>query len=121
MKEIGYIYDRGEKVKYIPKEKNIICKVVDKIKDFDKLKYIKFLVEKVGNNLKEQIFVYKELLSVNFLSYLYNIKLEKRHYEIMVKILEKFFTLEFLKKPQKDYLIELKNRVMKKKIRDNFD
>ena len=121
MKEIGYIYDRGEKVKYIPKEKNIICKVVDKIKDFDKLKYIKFLVEKVGNNLKEQIFVYKELLSVNFLSYLYNIKLEKRHYEIMLKILEKFFTLEFLKKPQKDYLIELKNRVMKKKIRDNFD
>ena len=121
MKEIGYLYDRGEKVKYIPKEKNIICKVVDKIKDFDKLKYIKFLVEKVGNNLKEQIFVYKELLSVNFLSYLYNIKLEKRHYEIMLKILEKFFTLEFLKKPQKDYLIELKNRVMKKKIRDNFD
>ena len=121
MKEIGYLYNIGEKVKYTPKEENKVCKIVDKIKNFDQFKFIKFLVEKVNNNLKEQFFVFTQLISLNFLSHLYNDKLDERHYKIMIKILEKFLTFEFLNKEQKNYLNELKIRVIKKKKRDNID
>ena len=121
MKEIGYLYDREEKVKFIPKEENKVCKVVDKIKNFDMIIYIKFLVEKTGNNLKEQLMAYKEFLSINFLSRLYNNKLDGKHYKIMIYILDKFLTFEFLNQEKKNYLNELKNRVIKKKKRDDID
>ena len=121
MKEIGYLYDRGEKIKFIPKEENKECKVVDKLKNFDMIMYIKFLVEKTGNNLKEQLMAYKEFLSINFLSRLYNNKLDGKHYKIMLQILDKYLTFEFLNQEQKNYLNELKNRVIKKKKRDNIN
>ena len=121
MKEIGYLYYKGKKVKYSPNEKSKKCKVIDKIKDFDHFKFTKFLVENTGNNFKEQMVAYKQLRSLNFLYQIYNIKLDHRHYKIMLKILNKSLAFEFLSKDKKDYIIEIKNKVLKRKKRDNID
>ena len=121
MKELGYLYYKGENIKYIPKEGNKVCKVVDKIKNFDQFKYTKFLVEKTGHNLNEQMIAYKQLILVNVLYHIYNLKLDSRHYKIMLKVLDKCLTFEFLSKRKKDFIIELKNKVLKKKKRDNID
>ena len=67
MKEVGYLYFEKKRVQYTPKEKSRVCKVVDKLKDFDEYKYTRYIVEKTGNDLKEQIFAYKKMMSLNFL------------------------------------------------------
>ena len=79
------------------------------------------MVENTGNNFKEQMVAYKQLKSLNFLYQIYNIKLDNRHYKIMLKILDKSLTFEFLTKDKKDYIIEIKNKVLKRKKRDNID
>ena len=120
MKEVGYLYYIYKKQKYLPNEKSRKCKVINKIKDFDEFKYTKFLIEKTGNNLKEQIIAYRQLIALNFLYQIYNLKLDSRHYKIMLKILDSSLNFEFLKKEKKSYIIEIKNKVLKRKKRDNI-
>ena len=120
LKEMGYLYYFGQKVKNFTKAKNKVCKVVNKIKGFDFFKYVKFLIEKTGNNSKEQILAYKELTLLNFDYHLNNTKLEERHYNIIFKIFEKALAFEFLNKGQKNHLINLRNKVIDKKNKDNF-
>ena len=117
---MGYLYYFTPKVRNITKRSNKVCKVVDKIKGFDFFKYIKFLVEKTGKNIKEQTLAYKELTLLNFDEQLNKTKLEERHYNLMLKIVEKAVTFEFLNKYQKNHLIDLRNKIIDKKNKDNF-
>jgi hypothetical protein len=119
-KEMGYLYSFDPKVKDFPKVKNKICKVTDKIKGFDSMKYSKFLVEKAGNNTIEHILAYKGIMNANFDYYLNNTKLETRHYEIMFFILDNALKFSFLNKGQKNDLILLKNKVIERRRKDNL-
>ena len=121
MKEVGYLYFVYKKFEYLPNEKSKVCKSIEQIKDFDWFKYTKFLVENTGNNLKEQMVAFKQLISLDFLEQIDNKKLDDRHYKIMLKILDKSLTFEFLSEDKKDYIIEIKNKVLKRKKRDNID
>ena len=121
MKELGYMYFVYKKFKYFPNEKSKVCKETDKIKKFDWYKYTKFMVENTGNDLKEQLAAYKQLISLDFLYQIYNVKLDARHYKIMLKILDTSLSFEFLNKRKKDNLIELKNKVLKRKKINNID
>ena len=112
MKEIGYLYYKGKKVKYSPNEKSKKCKVIDKIKDFDHFKFTKFLVENTGNNLKEQMVAYNQITSLNFFYQINNKKMEKRHFKIMLKILDKSSTFEFLSQEKKEYIMKIKNKIL---------
>ena len=121
MKELGYMYFVYKKFKYFPNEKSKVCKETDKIKKFDWYKYTKFMVENTGNDLKEQLAAYKQLISLDFLYQIYNVKLDARHYKIMLKILDTSLSFEFLNTRKKDNLIELKNKVLKRKKINNID
>ena len=116
MKEIGYMYKIQQKKNIIEKS-NKICKVVDKLKNFDFFKFLKFLVEKTGKEEKEQIMAYKEITSINYDLHFNNIKMEERHYSILLYIFNKALEFEFLNKSQKDFLIHLKNKVLQKKYK----
>ena len=115
MNEFGYLYYKGNKVEYYYSKKRKECKAIDKLKDFDSFKYVKFLVEKTGNNFKEQFFAYRQLVKLNIIYHIYNVRLDERHFKIIQKILDKALTFEFLTKEQKDYLAELNNKVLKSK------
>ena len=121
MKQIGYLYFVYKKFKYLPNEKSKVCKAIDQLKDFDWFKYTKFLVENTGNNFKEQMVAYKRLMSLDFLDQIDNKKLDDRHYKIMLKILDKSLTFEFLSEDKKDYIIEIKNEVLKRKKSHKID
>ena len=121
MKEVGYLYFVYKKFEYLPNEKSKVCKSIDQIKDFDWFKYTKFLVENTGNNLKEQMVAFKQLISLDFLEQKDNKKLDDRHYKIMLKILDKSLTFEFLSEDKKDYIIEIKNEVLKSKKSHKID
>ena len=114
MKEIGYIYTLDQKKSKISLAKNSICKAVNKIKDFDFFKFLQYLVEKTGKDEKEQIMIFKEIISNNFPLYLNKIKMDIRQYQIIVYIIDKALEFEFLSKIQKDKLIYLKKGVNKK-------
>ena len=114
MKEIGYIYTLDQKKSKISLAKNSICKAVNKIKDFDFFKFLQYLVEKTGKDEKEQIMIYKEIISNNFPLYLNKIKMDIRQYQIIVYIIDKALEFQFLSKIQKDKLIYLKKGVNKK-------
>ena len=118
-KQIGYLYSFDPKVKDFPKLNNKVCKVIDKIKGFDVMKYTKFLVEKAGNNTKEQILAYNGIMNANFDYHLNNTKLETKHYDIMFFILDKALEFIFLSKGQKDDLIKLKIKVIERKSKNN--
>ena len=118
-KQIGYLYSFDPKVKDFPKLNNKVCKVIDKIKGFDLMKYTKFLVEKAGNNTKEQILAYNGIMNANFDYHLNNTKLDTKHYDIMFFILDKALEFNFLSKGQKDDLIKLKNKVYERKSKNN--
>ncbi len=121
MKQIGYLYFVYNKFEYLPNEKSKVCKAIDQLKDFDWFKYTKFLVENTGNNFKEQMVAYKRLMSLDFLDQIDNKKLDDRHYKIMLKILDKSLTFDFLSEDKKDYITELKNEVLESKKRNKID
>ena len=115
MKEIGYFYSFDDKRKESSKLKNKVCKSNNKIKDFSRFKFLKFLVGRVENNTKEQIYVYKEITTfIDYDYYLETFKMRKEHYEIMFYIFNKALNFEFLSPYLKYKIIKLKNRVIKK-------
>ena len=64
---------------------------------------------------------YKRLMSLDFLDQIDNKKLDDRHYKIMLKILDKSLTFDFLSEDKKDYITELKNEVLESKKRNKID
>ena len=115
MKEVGYVYFIGQKRKYFKKNENKVCKVIDKLKNFSKFKYIKFLVEKTGNNFKEQNFAYRQITELKFDNFFNNTNFNERHYNIVLKIFEQSLTFKYLNKKQKDYLILIRNKIIERK------
>ena len=79
------------------------------------------MAENTGNNFKEQLATFNQFMTLNFLYQIYNFKLNSRHYKIMLQILETSLTFEFLDQEKKDYIKEIKRKVLKRKKRDNVD
>ena len=121
MKEIGYLYSfEKKKIESLTIKKDNICKVVNKIKDFDYFKFIKFLVSKMGKGEKEQIMAYREITWIDYNNYFNNIRLEDIHYNILFYIFDKALEFEYLNKAQKDNLIHLKKIMIGKKVLNKF-
>ena len=121
MKELGYFYNLDDKRKEFSKLKNKVCKSNNKIKDLSPFKFLKFLVGRVENNTKEQIYVYKEITTlIDYDYYLETFKMRKEHYEIMFYIFNKALNFEFLSPYLKYKLIKLKNRAIKKQNKDIY-
>ena len=121
MRESGYFYSYGEENRVI-KNNNRKCKPNDKLKDFSTFKYIKFLVDKSSNNEKEKNNIYDELFFLGHTNYLRNdYKLEKRHYQILFFIYDKMLEWSELSKEKHDYIENLRNKTLEKKIKDNID
>ena len=121
MRESGYFYSYGEENRVI-KNNNRKCKPNDKLKDFSTFKYIKFLVDKSSNNEKEKNNIYDELFFLGHTNYLRNdYKLEKRHYQILFFIYDKMLEWSELSKEKHDYIENLRNKTLEKKIKDNTD
>ena len=119
MRESGYFYSYGEENRVI-KNNNRKCKPNDKLKDFSTFKYIKFLVDKSSNNEKEKNNIYDELFFLGHTNYLRNdYKLEKRHYQILFFIYDKMLEWSELSKEKHDYIENLRNKTLEKKIKDN--
>ena len=119
MKEIGYLYSLDNKKKEFPRLGNKFCKKLDKIKDFDFFKFLKFLVERVEKNKIEQNMAYKEIISIN-LDDLYNkTKIEQKHYQMIFYIFDKALQFKFLQKKQKAHLFKIKNEILKKNFKQN--
>ena len=121
MRESGYFYSYGEENRVI-KNNNRKCKPNDKLKDFSTFKYIKFLVDKSSNKEKEKNNIYDELFFLGHTNYLRNdYKLEKRHYQILFFIYDKMLEWSELSKEKHDYIENLRNKTLEKKIKDNTD
>ena len=120
MKELGYLYSFSEKGKEFPKLKNKICKVNDKLKNFDKFKFLKFLVDKTGNNYNEKLLAIKEVLPTNYDYYL-NTTLDERHYKILLHIFNKILEFDILDKHQRKYINVLINRTLSKRNKEKKD
>jgi len=121
MRESGYFYSYGEENRVI-KNNNRKCKPNDKLKDFSTFKYIKFLVDKSSNNEKEKNNIYDELFFLGHTNYLRNdYKLEKRHYQILFFIYDKMLEWSELSKEKHDYIENLRNKTLEKKIKDSTD
>ena len=121
MRESGYFYSYGEENRVI-KNNNRKCKPNDKLKDFSTFKYIKFLVDKSSNNEKEKNNIYDELFFLGHTNYLRNdYKLEKRHYQILFFIYDKMLEWSELSKEKNNYIENLRNKTLEKKIKDNTD
>ena len=121
MRESGYFYSYGEENRVI-QNNNRKCKPNDKLKDFSTFKYIKFLVDKSSNNEKEKNNIYDELFFLGHTNYLRNdYKLEKRHYQILFFIYDKMLEWSELSKEKHDYIENLRNKTLEKKIKDNTD
>ena len=117
MKEPGYLYTFSEKGKEFPKLKNKICKVNNKLKNFDKFKFAKFLIDKTGNNYNEKLLAVKEILPINYEYYL-NMTLDERHYKILLYIFDKILEIDILDKYQRKYINQMKNKTLEKKNKE---
>ena len=121
MREPGYYYSLHEP-NQINKVDNKICKVNNKIKGFSNFKLVKFLVEKSSSNDLEQNNIYDELFFVDHRYYLSDkYKLEKRHYQILFSIFDKMLEWKALSKEKHDYIVNLRNKTLEKKMKDNID
>ena len=121
MKEVGYLYTFEQKEKKIYKLENKVCRTINnKIKGFDFVKFLKFLVWKTGNDEKEQNMAYTEILSVNYDYLLNKISLHKKIYQIIINILNTALQFQFLNVSKKENLIKLKQKVIQKSVQDNI-
>ena len=112
MKEFGYYYSFKKK-KSITQIAKKICKTNNKLKSIGWYKYLKFLVDKKANNEMEKIITYNEFRFLNKVYFL-PMKLDNREYKLMLYVLNKILQFDTLNKNQKEYIIELKNKALKK-------
>ena len=120
MNEKGYLYSL-DKIKNVQfKHLNKTCKIVNKIKNFDYFKFLKFLVDKRCKEENDQKIAYREIISINYERYLSKIKMDKRHYKILFYILTKALQFEFLNKKQKNVLGSIRRKIMFKKNKENI-
>ena len=114
MKEIGYYYFFEPNKNKINLVNNKVCKANNKLKNFDRYKFCKFLLEKYNRDENDKKVIYNELLQFDHRKYL-NMTLEDRHYKIMFFIYDKILDWDFLDYNQREFVKQLKNEVIQKK------
>jgi len=119
MKEFGYDYTWGKKNNSFPHIKNRKCKTNNKLKKMGWYKYLKFLVDKNINNKKEKIITYYEFKLINN-EKIFKLKLDNRHYKIMFYVWNKILEFDTINDIQKNHILNLKNKAIKKLKRDNI-
>ena len=113
MKEIGYYYAFGEKKNPFTQLNNRICKTNNKLKKMGWYKYLKFLVDKNIHTKKEKIMTYNEFLLINNTK-IFEMKLDIRHYQLMIYVFNKLLKLDNLNINQKKYIKKLKYKTIKR-------
>ena len=113
MKEFGYYYSKDEKKNKFPKMENKVCKVNNKIKGFGWYKYYKFLVDKKSKDDKEKNMIINEMKFGDPRKGL-TMKLDDKHYQILFYTYDKMLEWNCWNKEQRNYIIEQKNKVIKK-------
>ena len=121
MKELGYYYSLDQKKDRKIINKNIVCKDNNKLKGFDKFKFVKFLVDKNNKNDKEKLITYDEANDISCINnrLFYQMKLDNRHFEIMFFVFDNMLKWDILNQDQKAHLIHLRNKVIDKRNQYN--
>ena len=116
MKQPGYYRSKGEcfinSSKKVQKKCGLNYCIFNK--DFDSIKYINFLSEKLNSSKIEGELIYNELVNIDYNYDLY--KNINNNFDYVFKVFEMIllkFTL--LNYKQKNMIINLKNRIIKKK------
>ena len=113
MKEFGYYYSKDEKENGFPKMENKVCKINNKIKGFGWYQYYKFLVDKKSKDDKEKNMIINEMKIGDPRKSL-TMKLDDKHYQILFYIYDKMLEWNCWDKKQRNYIIEQKNKFIKK-------
>ena len=119
MKEIGYYYSKDEKNKSFPKIRGKFCKINYKIKNFGWYKYYKFLVDKNSQYNQEKKMIINEMNIPDPRKKL-DMKLEKRHYQILYYIYDKMLSWNCWTENERNYIIGEKKKWQQDEIKYNF-
>ena len=117
MKQPGYIYSFDEKKNKFPLINKKVCKINNKVKGFGFYKFYQFLVDKSSKNDLEKNNILAEMKSIDSRNKL-NMKLSDEYYQIIFHIYDTMLKWEFYNEQQKNYIINLKNNVTKKRNED---
>ena len=94
-----------------------VCKINNKVKRFGWYKYFQFLVDKNSKNDLEKNNILAEMKGADSRKEL-NMKLSDEYYQILFHIYDTMLKWEFYNEQQKNYIINLKNNVTKKRNED---
>ena len=117
-KELGYYYNFDLSKKGI-KIVNTKCKFSNKPRQFGFYNLIKFLVDKHNKTEKERKKIYHEYSSF-YRDIIFGMKLDKKHFEIIFYVLNKFLEWDCVGHHEKDNIINYKNKVAEKCRNENI-
>jgi len=120
-KELGYYNSYDEKKNYFPKTKIGKCKVNNIIKKFALFKFYKFMVDKHSNEEQEKISVLDFMYRQDNRPILQNNNFNDKHYQILFYIFDKMLSWNCWNQRQRDYIIQQKNLVIKRKNNINLE
>ena len=120
-KEIGYYNSYDEKNNGFPKTKIGKCKVNNIIKKFALFKFYKFMVDKHSNDDQEKIAVLDFMYRQDNRPILQNNNFNDKHYQILFYIFDKMLSWNCWNQRQRDYIIQQKNLVIKRKNNINLE
>ena len=112
MKEKGYYYSHDECKNKFNSIKNKKCKINHSIKGIDPIKYLNFLLFKMGEKKLEKILLYREIISIDFY---WNMTFSiNNHFQLIYNILDKTMKSRFLSSIQKNKIKLIKQRLLNK-------
>ena len=81
--------------------------------------YLKFLVDHHNKNKNEKRSAYSELLIFNF-NKIFEMNLKKRHYQVILYVLNTFLDWDCFRQKEKRHIIRYKNQAIEKAKKDNI-
>ena len=117
MKEPGYAYSLDEKQNRFPLINKTVCKINNKVKRFGWYKYYKFLVDKSSKNDLEKNNILVEIKFPDDRKKL-DMKLNDENYQVLFYIYDTMLKWEFYNKYKTNYILKLKNKIIKKRNED---
>ena len=115
MNEMGIFVSYDEKNNGFPKMSNKICKPNNKIKNLFAYKYFKFLVDRNSEDDIEKLMAFTDFKNFNHIDRILKTELDSRHYKILFHVHDKMLKWNCLNKEQKDYIMEINNKVIRRK------
>jgi len=112
LKEEGYYYSKDDKIKNLSGKSNAPEPNEKIIKGMDPVKFLQFLIEKTRNNKVERQLIYNEIiLADKWWNFYKNVN---HHFNMIYNVLDEMIKSRFLLNNQKERLILIKNRLIKK-------